>query len=176
MRFRRCDQNISVRADTTTCRFGENAFYAYWTSEQGSSIRVYSPTTKATYDTSCRHSAANIVCTTADRGAVRFSQAAVDAYTQDEADAYAASADLGPAGDASSDGTASPSSTAIPSSPDDSPPPDDSTPSPDSGFCATHDCIPNYPNGNGTTVQCQDGTYSHSGGIQGACSHHGGVG
>lgn len=43
-------------------------------------------------------------------------------------------------------------------------------------FCATHVCIPNYDNGTGTTVQCADGTYSHSGGKQGACSHHGGVG
>jgi hypothetical protein len=30
--------------------------------------------------------------------------------------------------------------------------------------------------GNGSTVVCQDGSISHSGGIQGACSHHGGVG
>jgi hypothetical protein len=52
--------------------------------------------------------------------------------------------------------------------------PSDSTPSsPD--FCDTHDCIPNYPNGNGSTVQCNDGSFSQSGGIQGACSHHGGV-
>ncbi|HEY6886723.1 MAG TPA: DUF3761 domain-containing protein, partial [Solirubrobacter sp.] len=43
-------------------------------------------------------------------------------------------------------------------------------------FCSTHVCIPNYDNGTGTTVQCADGTYSHSGGKQGACSHHGGVG
>jgi hypothetical protein len=42
-------------------------------------------------------------------------------------------------------------------------------------FCNTHDCIPNFPNGNGSIVQCNDGSYSHSGGIQGACSHHGGV-
>jgi hypothetical protein len=46
----------------------------------------------------------------------------------------------------------------------------------DPGFCDTHTCIPNYDNGNGSLVQCSDGTYSHSGGIQGACSHHGGVG
>jgi hypothetical protein len=46
----------------------------------------------------------------------------------------------------------------------------------DPGFCDTHDCIPNFDNGNGSIVQCADGTYSHSGGIQGACSHHGGVG
>lgn len=42
-------------------------------------------------------------------------------------------------------------------------------------FCATHVCIPNYDNGTGSTVQCSDGSYSHSGGRQGACSHHGGV-
>ena len=42
-------------------------------------------------------------------------------------------------------------------------------------FCATHVCIPNYPNGTGSTVRCRDGSYSHSGGRQGACSHHGGV-
>ncbi len=34
----------------------------------------------------------------------------------------------------------------------------------------------NYGNGNGYTVVCADGTVSDSGGIQGACSHHGGVG
>ncbi len=32
----------------------------------------------------------------------------------------------------------------------------------------------NFNEGNGSVVQCADGTYSHSGGIQGACSHHGG--
>jgi hypothetical protein len=59
--------------------------------------------------------------------------------------------------------------------PDDSDAPDTST-GDDPGFCDTHDCIPNFDNGNGSIVQCADGTYSHSGGIQGACSHHGGVG
>jgi hypothetical protein len=29
--------------------------------------------------------------------------------------------------------------------------------------------------GNGSTVLCADGSISHSGGVQGACSHHGGV-
>jgi hypothetical protein len=50
------------------------------------------------------------------------------------------------------------------------------SPAPSGGdFCATHVCNPNYPNGTGSTVQCSDGSYSHSGGKQGACSHHGGV-
>jgi hypothetical protein len=43
-------------------------------------------------------------------------------------------------------------------------------------FCDTHDCIPNFENGNGYPVQCADGSWSQSGGLQGACSWHGGVG
>jgi hypothetical protein len=46
----------------------------------------------------------------------------------------------------------------------------------DTEFCATHSCIPNFPNGKGTIVQCVDGEWSHSGGLDGACSDHGGVG
>jgi hypothetical protein len=42
------------------------------------------------------------------------------------------------------------------------------------GFCSTHTCIPNFDNGTGAIVQCQDGEWSHSGGEPGACSHHGG--
>lgn len=38
------------------------------------------------------------------------------------------------------------------------------------------DYTEDYGNGNGYTVVCADGTTSDSGGIQGACSHHGGVG
>jgi hypothetical protein len=42
------------------------------------------------------------------------------------------------------------------------------------GFCAKHRCIPNFSNGSGYVVQCQDGMWSHSGGRSGACSGHGG--
>lgn len=41
-------------------------------------------------------------------------------------------------------------------------------------FCSAHKCIPNFPNGNGYIVQCADGEWSHSGGLSGACSDHGG--
>jgi hypothetical protein len=47
--------------------------------------------------------------------------------------------------------------------------------SPPSNFCAYFSCIPNFPNGNGYVIECLDATYSKSGGIQGACSFHGGV-
>lgn len=44
----------------------------------------------------------------------------------------------------------------------------------DTQFCETHKCIANFPNGNGTVVECNDGEWSHSGGLSGACSDHGG--
>jgi hypothetical protein len=52
--------------------------------------------------------------------------------------------------------------------------PGSSSHSTDAQFCATHQCIRNFPNGNGTIVQCVDGEWSHSGGLSGACSDHGG--
>ncbi len=53
-------------------------------------------------------------------------------------------------------------------------PPPATSDSGDGDFCLTHDCIPNFDNGNGYPVECTDGTWSDSGGIQGACSDHGG--
>ncbi len=41
-------------------------------------------------------------------------------------------------------------------------------------FCTTHACIDSFYNGNGYIVQCADGMWSHSGGLSGACSYHGG--
>jgi hypothetical protein len=46
---------------------------------------------------------------------------------------------------------------------------------PDADFCGYFNCIPSFwKSTNGYVDQCVDGTYSHSGGRQGACSHHGG--
>jgi hypothetical protein len=41
-------------------------------------------------------------------------------------------------------------------------------------FCDTHACIANFDNGSGYIVRCNDGMWSHSGGLSGACSYHGG--
>jgi hypothetical protein len=168
--FVHCDRNIQAKAATTTCPFAENAFYEYWQGAGESEIRVYSPARHHSYDTQCTPGEAMVVCTTDDGGAVKFSQASVDRYTSEEAAAYASSPNLRHVH----------ASTPAPSysPPDYTPPPVPSSPpaEDDPNFCDTHDCIPNYPNGNGYTVQCADGTYSDSGGIQGACSHHGGVG
>jgi hypothetical protein len=43
-----------------------------------------------------------------------------------------------------------------------------------SGFCAKHRCIDNFSTGQGSIIQCADGMWSHSGGLSGACSRHGG--
>jgi len=45
---------------------------------------------------------------------------------------------------------------------------------PPSDFCLYFDCIGNFWNGRGYVIQCQDGEFSKSGGIQGSCSYHGG--
>jgi len=46
---------------------------------------------------------------------------------------------------------------------------------PPSNFCDYFACLGNFWNGNGYVVECRDSRYSLSGGMQGACSHHGGV-
>ena len=40
------------------------------------------------------------------------------------------------------------------------------------GVCSYFDCIASFYDGRGYMVECNDDTYSMSGGIQGACSHH----
>lgn len=47
--------------------------------------------------------------------------------------------------------------------------------SPPSNFCDVFTpCINSFWNGRGYVEQCQDGSYSKSGGISGSCSYHGG--
>jgi hypothetical protein len=44
----------------------------------------------------------------------------------------------------------------------------------DAEFCDEHHCIGDFTTENGTVVECADGTFSHAGGLDGACSDHGG--
>jgi hypothetical protein len=171
-----CDANIRVKTATTTCPFGENVFLAYWTvqnyDDDGTS--AYSPAAHRDFAVDCTSSASRVVCTAGDGGEVSFPQSAVGRYSLAQAKRYVSSHDVGDnifpweqAGDAGSgDDTSKPSYSAP-----------DPTPSvPDTSSTPPGANIPNYDNGNGYRVPCADGTYSHSGGIQGACSHHGGVG
>jgi len=45
---------------------------------------------------------------------------------------------------------------------------------PPSAFCSYFNCIASFWNGKGHVEECQDATYSKSGGISGSCSKHGG--
>jgi hypothetical protein len=165
-----CDTNIQVREDTTTCPFAQNTFWSYWISAEAGSLQVWSPAKQVTFTTSCESDGTQVSCTTNDGGAVEFPQAAVDRYSQRQADAYASAHDLGPdpyEGLSYSGSDDSVPDYEVPDYEPDYTPPDDYTPPGEN--------IPNYDNGRGYRVQCADGTFSQSGGIQGACSYHGGV-
>jgi hypothetical protein len=169
-----CDPNIEALAQTTTCRFAQNTFWTYWTSDRADSFDVWSPTAGSHFATSCSSDGAQVFCTTIDGGRVRFPEAAVDAYSQQQADDYAADHDLGP------DPYEGPQTEPSQSAPEPPPAYEDAPPAydediPEEPATAPGENIPNYENGRGYRVQCEDGTYSQSGGIQGACSWHGGV-
>lgn len=95
-RYKRCDANIAAKAGTTSCGFAGNVFYEFWSQGQPPNLKVYSPTTGKLHDVRCAVAAGNVTCITADGGAVRFPQAAVDAYSQEQADRYAATHELRP--------------------------------------------------------------------------------
>ncbi len=99
---------------------------------------------------------------------MRFGSHAVALYDQDQADAYAATHDLGPVEAADTDAYSA----------DDDYGDESAESGYDNGDGVTEagENIPYYEEGDGYRVQCADGTYSQSGGIQGACSHHGGIG
>jgi hypothetical protein len=80
---------------TWDCAFGNNVFYEYFVSGRPSSVRAYSPGTGLMFSVTCSHGVA-IVCVSAKGGAVRFPQSAVDAYTQADADHYAATHRVAP--------------------------------------------------------------------------------
>jgi hypothetical protein len=44
----------------------------------------------------------------------------------------------------------------------------------DAKFCEENECIGSFTTEEGAIVECSDGSYSHAGGISGACSDHGG--
>lgn len=91
-----CDRNIQAKVGTTTCPFAENVFWTYWTSGESTSLDVWSPAAQTTFATTCDSDGVQVVCTTSDNAAAKFSQAALDRYSDAQASAYASSHDLGP--------------------------------------------------------------------------------
>jgi hypothetical protein len=170
-----CDPNIEALAETTTCPFAQNTFWTYWTSGRADSFDVWSPAARSDFATTCSSERGQVVCTTIDGGKVRFHEAAVDAYSREQADDYAANHDLG-----ADPYEGLPQPEPGQSAPEPPPVYEDAPPAydddiPEEPATAPGENIPNYENGRGYRVQCEDGTYSQSGGIQGACSWHGGV-
>ena len=93
----RCDANVSGTSDIS-CPFAENTFYEYFKATHGNltdaTVQVWSPTTKRYYTEDCS-AAESIECVHGNGSEVRLSRSAIAAYTQAEASAYAATADLG---------------------------------------------------------------------------------
>jgi hypothetical protein len=167
--FVACDPNIRVKAATTTCPFAENVFYEYFQDTAGyvsaTTVRAWSPAARRFFAVTCV-GRSPIICTAGDGAEVRFPAEAMEAYDDSQAVRYASTHDTGDAvTDSTPEGSGSDGSDDFDADSDAA-----------SDFCSTHDCIPNFDEGTGSTVQCADGTWSHSGGRPGACSWHGGVG
>jgi hypothetical protein len=169
----RCDQNISVNSHTT-CGFADNVFRAYASTLHSSTtggidhdVEATSPATGQTYTVKCRGHSANsgtesiAICTDASNAVVRFPVIAAQEYTK-------------PSKPEAHGGQQTPSA---PSGSEEGGEEDrvgSSSHATDAKFCSEHECIGSFQTEGGTIVECSDGTYSHAGGISGACSHHGG--
>ena len=93
-----CDANITVKASTTSCAFGQNVFYGFWKAQDrgADAFDAYSPVSERSYAMSCTPGG-TVVCRAGDGGEVRFPMAAIDAYDAGQAAHYAATHDTGPA-------------------------------------------------------------------------------
>jgi hypothetical protein len=96
-----CDSNIRVRSSTTTCAFAQNVFLSYWINEDDPRVfadspgmPAYSPASHRTFDVQCS-GVASIACSAGDGAYVTFPQAAVAAYTREDAIRYAESHETG---------------------------------------------------------------------------------
>jgi hypothetical protein len=101
-----CGYGVAGSAGVS-CPFAENAFYEYWNATGGNAtlpanISVWSAEGQAYYALSCGSGDGVVDCTGTNASGVfldaRFTQAAVSAYTQSQAGAYAGSGKLGPNG------------------------------------------------------------------------------
>jgi hypothetical protein len=101
-----CGYGVAGSAGVS-CPFAENAFYEYWNATGGNptysaSISAWSAEGQSYYPLSCGSGDGVVDCTGTNASGVfldaRFTQAAVLAYTQNQAAAYAASGKPGPNG------------------------------------------------------------------------------
>jgi len=179
---RNCDTNI-VANSHTSCGLAENAFYEYYETrsvgyKKSASIGVHSPRTGGDYELGCEQREGLVACIsspTSDGIFVDFPVAAVENYTEAQAEAYAASRDVGhPKAPYKPPSEPSPAPSASPSPNAGEDEVGSYSHATDETFCEEHECIGDFEGEEGYVVECVDGSYSHAGGIQGACSDHGG--
>jgi hypothetical protein len=177
-RLTRCDQNISVNAHAS-CGFADNVFRAYAGAlHQGASgevsvVEARSPVTGLSYSMRChgqRGGTNTAICTGATDAAVKFPVIAAREYQLPPTRAAAPSAkrevpaEEEPTTPESGESAGTGEADEVGSS----------SHATDAEFCSEHECIGSFTAEEGTIVECSDETYSHAGGISGACSHHGG--
>jgi hypothetical protein len=100
-----CGTGISA-TQSLSCGIANNVFYEYYKATQsggsGATVSAWSPATKQYYSVSCSSGSGLVKCavkgTTDPSAEVDLTQAAVSAYTPQQASSYAAKADLGPNG------------------------------------------------------------------------------
>jgi hypothetical protein len=151
----------------TTCPFALNVRSEFLSERQSSgvppaNVTAYSPVTKKTYHLTC--------VLFADRTAAECNTGTaslafpLEGHHQAPESSESESEDGGSSseGEASGEGGGGEDAVGSPSH------------AGDQQFCEEHTCIGNFTTEPGTVVECSDGTYSHSGGISGACSDHGG--
>jgi hypothetical protein len=188
---RNCDAQIVANSETS-CAFAENAFYdAYRSSifeRPTFSIEAYSPSTHKNYELFCEHSASPLIgcisSPTADGIYISFPRAALIAYTESQADAYAASHQVGNPPPPAAESSKGHTSTPEPEQESNKPEPEQESAgedevgsyshASDESFCNEHNCIGEFESEDGYIVECTDGSYSHADGKSGACSDHGG--
>jgi hypothetical protein len=112
---------------------------------------------------SCRGQGATAICTGATNAAVEFPVIAAQEYATPSPDSNSSTREKADSGEESEgDGGGEEDEVGSPSH------------ATDAAFCSEHDCIGSFTTEGGTIVECSDHSYSHAGGISGACSDHGG--
>lgn len=86
--------NLEASKGSITCAFAQNVFYEYWTATDGAAehddaIEAYSPALEEWLELSCTDGDP-VACTTDVGGEVRMPRSALEEYTQEAAEAYAA--------------------------------------------------------------------------------------
>jgi hypothetical protein len=146
--MRSCGEEVQANAHAS-CAFAESVASAYrakagTNNEPPSEVAAYSPTTKHSYNLSC---------------AASEQSSLVECKTGNARVMFPQSTGSSHPGQEATSGEDEVGSTSHAT---------------DAKFCEEHTCIGSFETEGGTVVECEDGSYSHAGGISGACSSHGG--